>query len=297
MRSTIVESSIQTDEQKDILTDEVPRGLKGDKGDAGPKGRDGRNGIDGDIGNNGTNGHDGRDGRDGTNGKDGAQGLTGKDGKHGKKGTDGLNGTNGDDGDDGKDGADGPEWFIFEYIIDDKKGVNGDMALIQKTSHYYRKEKGLWKFKGSIQGNQGEKGERGVTGSDGGRGSIGATGPQGIAGQTGATGPQGIQGSTGSQGPTGATGAQGPGGFPYKFVQLVNSTVFANKFFDLPRVAIASSIEVRASGSPLQDEGVDYSVSLTGGASGKTRITLIGDLLSLVELNENMYVSYDSTEV
>jgi len=51
-----------------------------------------------------------------------------------------------------------------------------------------------------------------------------------------------------------------------------------NQYIDLSLVADANSIIFNVQGAPLQLEDTDYSVDLTGGASGNTRITFLGDL-------------------
>lgn len=52
-----------------------------------------------------------------------------------------------------------------------------------------------------------------------------------------------------------------------------------NQFIDLAVAAVsAASISVVPVGGPPQEQGVDYTVSLTGGAGGVTRLTFAGDL-------------------
>lgn len=57
----------------------------------------------------------------------------------------------------------------------------------------------------------------------------------------------------------------------------LDSTDITNQYVDLAQVAIASSIDFVVNGL-VQAEGTDYTVSLTGGAGGKTRLTFAGDL-------------------
>jgi len=57
----------------------------------------------------------------------------------------------------------------------------------------------------------------------------------------------------------------------------LSGTDITNQYKDLAQVIIASSLDLVVSGL-VQTEGTDYSVSLTGGAGGKTRITFLGDL-------------------
>jgi len=56
-----------------------------------------------------------------------------------------------------------------------------------------------------------------------------------------------------------------------------------NQYYDLPHVAqgasaLINSIQLSVVGGPEQLKGVDYTVSLTGGTGGNTRITFAGDL-------------------
>ena len=51
-----------------------------------------------------------------------------------------------------------------------------------------------------------------------------------------------------------------------------------NQYIDLAQVAKASSIRLFVVGGPEQEEGVDYTVSLTGGAGGNTRLSFAGGL-------------------
>ena len=52
-----------------------------------------------------------------------------------------------------------------------------------------------------------------------------------------------------------------------------------NQYVDLSQVAItAASIKLTVVGGPEQRQGTDYTVNLTGGTGGKTRLTFSGDL-------------------
>jgi len=56
-----------------------------------------------------------------------------------------------------------------------------------------------------------------------------------------------------------------------------------NQYYDLPHVAQGASasinsIQLSVVGGPEQQKTVDYTVSLTGGTGGNTRITFAGDL-------------------
>lgn len=63
----------------------------------------------------------------------------------------------------------------------------------------------------------------------------------------------------------------------------LNSTDISNQYKDLTHVAAGinagtNSISLSVVGGPQQEKGVDYTVSLTGGMFGNTRITFAGDL-------------------
>jgi hypothetical protein len=58
-----------------------------------------------------------------------------------------------------------------------------------------------------------------------------------------------------------------------------DATDITNQYHDLSETALsAAGISVFALNGPIQEKNVDYSISLTGGAGGVTRITLLGDL-------------------
>lgn len=59
----------------------------------------------------------------------------------------------------------------------------------------------------------------------------------------------------------------------------LNSTDITNQYKDLSVTAVsAASVELSVIGGIIQNQGVDYTVSLTGGVAGVTRITFAGDL-------------------
>ena len=58
----------------------------------------------------------------------------------------------------------------------------------------------------------------------------------------------------------------------------LNSTNIANQYIDLTQVAKTDSIALVVKGGGTQIETLDYTVSYTGGAGGKTRITFINEL-------------------
>lgn len=57
----------------------------------------------------------------------------------------------------------------------------------------------------------------------------------------------------------------------------LNGTDITNQYKDLAQVILASSMDVVFQGI-VQREGTDYTVSLTGGAGGNTRVSFAGDL-------------------
>ena len=59
----------------------------------------------------------------------------------------------------------------------------------------------------------------------------------------------------------------------------LDATDISNQYIDLAAAAeSAASIQLVPVDGPMQEQGVDYTVSLTGGAGGVTRITFAGDL-------------------
>lgn len=65
-----------------------------------------------------------------------------------------------------------------------------------------------------------------------------------------------------------------------------------NGYIDLTQVAADSSITLRVKGAPPQLETDDYTVNYTGGASGKTRITFVGDLTTNLAVSDKIQVLY-----
>lgn len=67
---------------------------------------------------------------------------------------------------------------------------------------------------------------------------------------------------------------------PKKELFTLNGTNITNQYIDLAQVAATDSIlfMVKGAGSLLEGAAHDYSVSYTGGAGGKTRITFLNDL-------------------
>lgn len=75
-----------------------------------------------------------------------------------------------------------------------------------------------------------------------------------------------------------------------------------NQYVDLSHAAYGTSnsinsVQVVPIGGPLQQKGIDYTVSLTGGSGGVTRITFAGDLATggnaALIAGDNLLISYD----
>jgi hypothetical protein len=74
----------------------------------------------------------------------------------------------------------------------------------------------------------------------------------------------------------------------------LDATDISNGYKDLSNVAYsAASISVTPLGGILQDQGTDYTISLTGGAGGVTRVTFAGDLSSELANGDILAVSYE----
>lgn len=65
-----------------------------------------------------------------------------------------------------------------------------------------------------------------------------------------------------------------------------------NGYVDLAQVALADSILVWPIGGPIQTPTTDYTLSYTGGAGGKTRVTFAGDLASTLIATHKLAVKY-----
>jgi hypothetical protein len=138
-----------------------------------------------------------------------------------------------------------------------------------------------------------------VTGPTGAIGPTGQNGATGLTGINGATGPTGadsmVPGPTGSIGPTGATGSDADvlvdnvtikintdgnlEGLKPKTQQIsLQSSDITNQYVDLMFPAYSQdSVRVYA-GQIRQVNSTDFSVSLTGGVSGVTRVSFLNDL-------------------
>ena len=74
--------------------------------------------------------------------------------------------------------------------------------------------------------------------------------------------------------------ATGTAGTWAKETKVLSGTDITNQYVDLAEVALTGSIQllVKGAGVVLEGASYDYSVSYTGGAGGKTRITFLNDL-------------------
>lgn len=78
----------------------------------------------------------------------------------------------------------------------------------------------------------------------------------------------------------------------------LTATDISNGYIDLSHTAHGlnatnNSVSVYPIGGILQEKGVDYTVSLTGGSGGVTRISFIGDLASLLVAGDKLMISYN----
>ena len=77
---------------------------------------------------------------------------------------------------------------------------------------------------------------------------------------------------------------------------IITNTDISNGYVDLPRVASRDSVIVFPRVGIKQKDGVDFSVSYTGGASGKTRVTFLGDLTTLLDVGDALDVNHESLD-
>ena len=70
----------------------------------------------------------------------------------------------------------------------------------------------------------------------------------------------------------------------------------SNGYVDLAKVASRDSVILFPRDGIRQKIGVDFSVSYTGGASGKTRVTWIGDYAGIVAEGDNIDLNYESLD-
>lgn len=86
----------------------------------------------------------------------------------------------------------------------------------------------------------------------------------------------------------------------YKEIFTLSGGDITNQYIDLAKVAKTGSVKVIPVGGPNQKEGADYTLSYSGGASSKTRVTLAGDLATggsaALIATDVVEVQYDSLD-
>jgi len=87
--------------------------------------------------------------------------------------------------------------------------------------------------------------------------------------------------------------AAGPGTLNKETFTLAAGDI-TNGYIDLANVALANSIQllVKNAGVMLEGASHDYTVNLTGGAGGNTRITWVNDLATNLEAGDVLQVAY-----
>lgn len=74
---------------------------------------------------------------------------------------------------------------------------------------------------------------------------------------------------------------------------VLSAQNITDQFVDLSFAAIsAASIQVVPVGGPVQDPGSDFSVSLTGGSGGVTRVSFLGDLAAQLVAGDILLISF-----
>lgn len=90
--------------------------------------------------------------------------------------------------------------------------------------------------------------------------------------------------------------SSGGGGTPTKDFFSLSSTNITNGYVDLSYVSIAKSLVVNLNGSILLESNGDYTVALTGGSGGNTRVTFAGDFAAAGQApmiaNDKLEVQY-----
>lgn len=72
----------------------------------------------------------------------------------------------------------------------------------------------------------------------------------------------------------------------------LNGTDVTNGYVDLARVASRDSVQLFPRFGIKQSKVVDFTVSYTGGAGGKTRVTFAGDLASIIEAGDVLDINF-----
>lgn len=78
--------------------------------------------------------------------------------------------------------------------------------------------------------------------------------------------------------------------------KTITGTDITNGYIDLAKVASRDSVLMFPRFGLKQKETVDFTVSYTGGAGGKTRVTFAGDLGSIIEAGDILDMNYESLD-
>lgn len=70
----------------------------------------------------------------------------------------------------------------------------------------------------------------------------------------------------------------------------------SNGYVDLAKVASRDSIILQPDGGPKQNEALDFTLNYTGGAGGKSRITFVNDLSSILKAGDVLYINHASLD-
>lgn len=78
--------------------------------------------------------------------------------------------------------------------------------------------------------------------------------------------------------------------------KTLNGTDITNGYVDLTKVASRDSVLLFPRFGIKQNKVTDYSVSYTGGAGGKTRVTFAGDLATIIEAGDILDINFESLD-
>lgn len=76
----------------------------------------------------------------------------------------------------------------------------------------------------------------------------------------------------------------------------LSGTDISNGYVDLSRIAGRDTIILQPDGGPKQEEALDFTVNYTGGTGGKTRVSFIGDLSTVLQTGDKVYIKYDTLD-
>lgn len=82
----------------------------------------------------------------------------------------------------------------------------------------------------------------------------------------------------------------------FEETKTLTGTDVTNGYVDLTKVASRDSVLLFPRFGIRQKDTVDYTVSYTGGAGGKTRVTFAGDLASIVESGDVLDINFESLD-